>query len=148
MFHRAGPVQDGGWGTQFVGLGSSKLVSYTYCSRRRCSMGVRRIRFATHYDFDIHFTLLPYPVFSERLILFYYFFKYFQSIFIPQHEKKHKKKKSKDKDRGDYSEKSERKEKKHKNKKSKSDKKSSNPQQDLLAPTTATGFNYEEYDSI
>ncbi|CAH0600579.1 unnamed protein product [Chrysodeixis includens] len=63
-------------------------------------------------------------------------------------EKKHKKKKSKDKDRGDYIEKSERKEKKHKHKKSKSDKKTSNPQQDLLAPSSTTEFNYEEYDSI
>ncbi|KAJ8734730.1 hypothetical protein PYW08_013980 [Mythimna loreyi] len=63
-------------------------------------------------------------------------------------EKKHKKKKSKDKDRGDYNEKSEKKEKKHKHKKSKSDKKSSNPQQDLLGPSPATEFNYEEYDSI
>lgn len=63
-------------------------------------------------------------------------------------EKKHKKKKSKDKDRGDFSEKTDRKEKKHKHKKSKSDKKASNPQQDLLAPSSATDFNYEEYDSI
>ncbi|XP_075986025.1 rab-like protein 6 isoform X2 [Anticarsia gemmatalis] len=63
-------------------------------------------------------------------------------------EKKHKKKKSKDKDRGDYSDKSDRKEKKHKHKKSKSEKKSSNPQQDLLAPSSTTEFNYEEYDSI
>lgn len=63
-------------------------------------------------------------------------------------EKKHKKKKSKDKDRGDYNEKSEKKEKKHKHKKSKSDKKITNPQQDLLGPTPATEFNYEEYDSI
>ncbi|KAJ8734089.1 hypothetical protein PYW07_014640 [Mythimna separata] len=63
-------------------------------------------------------------------------------------EKKHKKKKSKDKDRGDYSEKSEKKEKKHKHKKSKSDKKTTNPQQDLLGPSPATEFNYEEYDSI
>ncbi|XP_049698593.2 rab-like protein 6 [Helicoverpa armigera] len=63
-------------------------------------------------------------------------------------EKKHKKKKSKDKDRGDYNEKSEKKEKKHKHKKSKSDKKPSHPQLDLLAPSSATEFNYEEYDSI
>ncbi|KAG6453628.1 hypothetical protein O3G_MSEX008256 [Manduca sexta] len=62
-------------------------------------------------------------------------------------EKKHKKKKSKEKDRGDFSSKSDRKEKKSKHKKSKSDKKPSNPQQDLLEPSTAN-FNYEEYDSI
>ncbi|CAB3237178.1 unnamed protein product [Arctia plantaginis] len=62
-------------------------------------------------------------------------------------EKKHKKKKTKDKDRGDYSESLDRKEKKHKHKKSKTEKKS-NPQQDLLAPSEATVFNYEEYDSI
>lgn len=63
-------------------------------------------------------------------------------------EKKHKKKKSKDKDRGDYNDKSEKKEKKHKHKKSRSDKKTTNPQQDLLGPSPATEFNYEEYDSI
>ncbi|CAG9783072.1 unnamed protein product [Diatraea saccharalis] len=64
-------------------------------------------------------------------------------------EKKHKKKKSKDKDKGDYSDKSEsKKEKKHKHRKSKSDKKSSNAQQDLLAPMPSAEFNYVEYDSI
>ncbi|XP_035429936.2 rab-like protein 6 isoform X1 [Spodoptera frugiperda] len=63
-------------------------------------------------------------------------------------EKKHKKKKSKDKDRGDYSEKSEKKEKKHKHKKCRNDKKITNPQQDLLAPTPATDFDYDDYDSI
>lgn len=64
-------------------------------------------------------------------------------------EKKHKKKKSKDKDRGDSSEKYDRKEKKHRHKKSKSERKSSNPQQDLLAPGAVTSeFNYEDYDSI
>ncbi|KAJ0181139.1 hypothetical protein K1T71_003224 [Dendrolimus kikuchii] len=63
-------------------------------------------------------------------------------------EKRHKKKKSKDKDRGDGSDKSEKKEKKHKQKKSKSEKRTSNPQQDLLAPSTFVEFNYEDYDSI
>ncbi|XP_045760885.1 rab-like protein 6 isoform X2 [Maniola jurtina] len=62
-------------------------------------------------------------------------------------EKKQKKKKSKDKDKGDYSDKSDRTEKKHKHKKSKGEKRP-NPQQDLLAPSVATEFNYEEYDSI
>ncbi|CAH0405908.1 unnamed protein product [Chilo suppressalis] len=62
--------------------------------------------------------------------------------------KKHKKKKSKDKDKGDYSDRSDRKEKKHKHKNSKSEKKSSNPQQDLLAPIPPVDFNYDEYDSI
>ncbi|XP_072936113.1 rab-like protein 6 [Epargyreus clarus] len=61
-------------------------------------------------------------------------------------EKKHKKKKSKEK--GDYSDKSERKEKKHKHKKSKGEKDTSSKQQDLLAPSVAAEFNYEEYDSI
>ncbi|CAH2068517.1 unnamed protein product, partial [Iphiclides podalirius] len=63
-------------------------------------------------------------------------------------EKKHKKKKSKDKDKGDNGEKTERKEKKHKHKKSKSEKRNSNPQQDLLAPTLNTDFDYDDYDSI
>ncbi|XP_049887480.1 rab-like protein 6 isoform X1 [Pectinophora gossypiella] len=62
--------------------------------------------------------------------------------------KKHKKKKSKSKEKGDGDDATDHKEKKHKHRKSKSDKRSKNPQQDLLAPTTGTEFNYEEYDSI